>query len=164
MVVSQKTVRLNLGCGNTILDGYENYDKYPLNDKVKYIELNNLPLPFDDGSVDEILLSHIIEHLTVEKILFFEDILRILKNGGKVIIKLPTFSPNIAHTSFYHDSEYFSCFTIKNYEKNSLFATQQVMTISLQKNGLNVKRGIQRVIKFFIGMFYTEIEWNMKKL
>ena len=36
--------KINLGCGDKILEGYENYDNYPINDSVKYLGLNDLPL------------------------------------------------------------------------------------------------------------------------
>ena len=77
-----KTRQLNLGCGETILDGYENYDLYPCDGRVRKLDLNKLPLSFEDNSVDFILLSHVFEHLDVNHYDFMKEIHRILKHAA----------------------------------------------------------------------------------
>src|SRR3954452_23510939 len=54
-------VRLNLGCGRNKMAGYVNVDKYGDPD-VRH-DLEVLPWPFATGSVGEVWLNHVLEHL-----------------------------------------------------------------------------------------------------
>ena len=88
-----KQVRLNLGCGDKILDGYINVDVAP-NRAGKspdvLCDLRELDACFTENSVDEILAVHVIEHFWRWEV---EDILRgwvrVLKPGGLLIIECP---------------------------------------------------------------------------
>ena len=98
--------KINLGCGTDIREGYENYDMYPIDDRVKKIDLNCLPLPFENDSIDFVLLSHVLEHLDVNLFDFMKDIHRILKPPeGRVSVYLPSYCNIIQHTkmSFSHN-------------------------------------------------------------
>ncbi len=83
-------VRLNLGCGTNILKNWVNLDiaKLPGVDVVH--DITKLPLPFEAGSVDEILCQDVLEHMDYIPVL--KDIHRILKPGGKVTIRVPHFT------------------------------------------------------------------------
>lgn len=69
-------MKLNLGCGSKILDGYVNIDqncgdiKFDLSKK----------WPLDDDSADEILMDHVLEHLNLEHV--YQEVWRVLKNNG----------------------------------------------------------------------------------
>lgn len=80
-------MKLNLGCGDTLLDGYLNADLYNPAAQVKADAFN---LPFPDERFDEIFACHIFEHLNPYKI---ADVLtswkRVLKPGGKLIMEMP---------------------------------------------------------------------------
>jgi hypothetical protein len=54
-------LRLNLGCGTKRLDGYVNVDKF--GDPELKFDLETFPWPWEDNSVSEILLIHVLEHL-----------------------------------------------------------------------------------------------------
>lgn len=56
-------IKLNLGCGPDIKDGYINIDTCPLNDSVVVQDIRQLK--FDRASVDEIYAKDIIEHMTI---------------------------------------------------------------------------------------------------
>ena len=61
------TLKLNLGCGRTILDGWINVDAVALPGVDVVADLDRCrtaPLPFDDASAGEFLLSHVLEHLS----------------------------------------------------------------------------------------------------
>ena len=84
-------IRLNLGCGNKILDGYLNCDyedNYSSNKPDVPCDIKELP--FEDNFADEILAVHVLEHFYVWEV---EDVLnewiRVLKPGGKLIIEVP---------------------------------------------------------------------------
>ena len=100
--------KLNLGCGDKVLVGYDNFDLYPYNDKVKKIDLNNLPLPFPDDYADEILLSHVFEHLSVNRLDFMREISRICKMGGKVVINVPGNKNICEHEKVFFTLSYFN--------------------------------------------------------
>lgn len=55
-------MKLNLGCGRNTLYGWTNVDRMKLPGVDVVADLNEA-LPFEDDSVDEILLSHTLEHI-----------------------------------------------------------------------------------------------------
>jgi predicted SAM-dependent methyltransferase len=81
-------MKLHLGCGNTRLEGYVNYDiiSGPAVDKTGPID--NLDIA--DGTVKEILTEHMIEHLTFEE--FNRAIVewyRVLEANGCLVVECP---------------------------------------------------------------------------
>ena len=100
-------VKLNLGCGSDVKDGWQNYDMFPIDDRVKTINLNNIPFKFKDDSVDYILISHVFEHLMINRLDFLLEIERVLKPGGIIEIKVPYSHPNIDHTMWFIPRTYF---------------------------------------------------------
>ena len=76
--------RLNLGAGNTPLEGYENRDA-KTGDTI-------YPLPEPDNTVDEIRASHVLEHFGHREVpAVLADWVRALKDGGKLRIAVPNF-------------------------------------------------------------------------
>ena len=54
-------MKLHLGCGKNIKEGYVNIDSYV---EAPGIEKNDIfNLPYEDNSIDEILTEHLIEHI-----------------------------------------------------------------------------------------------------
>ena len=84
-------MKLNIGCGGDIKKGWVNCDLIddPDGPRVDMVfDASRIPLPFDDNSVDEILLSHVLEHIpTWESTV--TDIARILKPGGLLTVRVP---------------------------------------------------------------------------
>ena len=85
-------MKLNLGCGNKILDGYVNVDKFDLyNVDIKH-DLEKLPYPFDDNSVEEIIMSHVLEHIGQDPDVFInilKELYRICNNLALIKIAVP---------------------------------------------------------------------------
>lgn len=72
--------RLNLGCGLEKLKGYVNLD-YNKSYKPDILwDITRLPLPFKDNRFDEILASHITEHLD-NTLKVMEELFRITHGG-----------------------------------------------------------------------------------
>ena len=85
-------MKLNLGCGNKIIDGYVNVDKYDTyNIDIKH-DLEKFPYPFEDDTVEEIILSHVLEHIGQSPDIFIKilkELYRICKNRALIEISVP---------------------------------------------------------------------------
>ena len=81
-------MKLNLGCGRDIKEGYLNTDVRKTHPSVLLSDIINLP--FKNGSIEEIFACDILEHVSYRKT---KDILkewhRVLQPGGKLFIQSP---------------------------------------------------------------------------
>lgn len=80
-------VKLNIGCGADIKTGYLNCDRIMLPGVDRIADLDGR-LPFDDGSVDEVLAIDVLEHVQ-DLIKSMEELYRILKKGGRLLLQVP---------------------------------------------------------------------------
>ena len=95
-------MKLNLGCGSKIMDGFVNVDKFDYYEVDKVHDLEKFPYPFEDDSVNEILLSHVLEHIGQDPDIFngiLKEFYRICKN--QAIIKIAV--PHPRHDDFISD-------------------------------------------------------------
>ena len=77
-------MKLNIGSGNTVLEGYTPWD---IKDGKQAF-----PLDLPDNSVDAIYASHILEHFGHrETVTVVQDWVRVLKPGGLLQICVPDF-------------------------------------------------------------------------
>ena len=166
--------KINLGCGNRIANGYENYDIFPVDERVKYIDLNMVPYPFPDNSMDEIILSHTLEHLKPEmKPFVMDELIRICKPGGVLKVTLPTFENGTVHTSYYHDLGYLYGYYSKRKSWNThhgcdvMNGQGMVSLVKLQKTPRslgNLLGNVKNRFLSWIGSFlFHEYTWVMKK-
>jgi SAM-dependent methyltransferase len=89
---SPRALRLNLGCGDKILPGYVNVDvvesragQHP----DVLCDLHELA-PFADGSADEVLAVHVVEHFwRWEVASVLREWVRVLKPGAPLILECP---------------------------------------------------------------------------
>jgi len=165
--------RVNLGCGKYVLMGFENYDMYPVSSDVKQIDLNILPLPFKNGSVDYILLSHVFEHLDVNRYEFMKDIHRILKTGGVIEISVPSSILCIEHTMFFIPKQYFDNICIGKNSKARTCYQKSYCNFYFKK--LSVKRNYRDRYSFLFDVFpflekcfpfmcSSELVWKLEKV
>jgi len=101
-------MKLHLGCGRTLLEGWVNVDCVPA-EGVTVCDLNDCrrtPLPFADDSVDEIFASHLIEHIT-DTLPLMQELHRVAKNGSHAIFRLPYGSSDEAWEDPTHVRPYF---------------------------------------------------------
>jgi hypothetical protein len=83
-------VKLNLGCGKNHKNGYINVDKYGEPDIRHDLEL--FPWPWEDSSISEIVLNHVLEHLgqdTETYLNIIKEIYRVCKDQACVHIAVP---------------------------------------------------------------------------
>jgi hypothetical protein len=85
-------MKLNLGCGFRKLEGYLNVDKQPACGPDLLLDLEQLPWPFDDSSVSEVMASHVIEHLGQEPKVFLgivKELYRVMAPDARLHIIVP---------------------------------------------------------------------------
>jgi SAM-dependent methyltransferase len=102
-------MKLNLGCGRDIKQGFVNLDYMPLPgvDVVADLErCADTKLPFEDNTFNDILASHLIEHIT-NVLPLMEELHRISKPDGLLMIKIPYGSTDDAFTDPTHVRQYF---------------------------------------------------------
>lgn len=92
-------LNLNVGAGNYVIDGFKNLDFYSehyysskeafLKERIVY-DLRSDNLPFNDGVVDNIYISHVIEHVETEYVVkFIEEAFRVIAAGGVLRVACP---------------------------------------------------------------------------
>jgi ubiquinone/menaquinone biosynthesis C-methylase UbiE len=85
-------IKLNLGCGDKILEGFVNVDVVESRAGKRpdvICDLHKLT-PFEDGSADEIMAIHVVEHFWRWEVLdILKEWVRVLKPGGKMILECP---------------------------------------------------------------------------
>ena len=85
-------MKLNLGCGSKILEGYTNVDKFDYYKPDIVHDLEITPYPFEDNSIDEIILNHVLEHIGQDPNIFnniIKELYRICKNKTVIHIRVP---------------------------------------------------------------------------
>ncbi|RJQ17640.1 methyltransferase domain-containing protein [Candidatus Woesearchaeota archaeon] len=109
-----KLMKLNFGCGTDIKKGYLNVDHIKLKGVDKVMDLNVFPYPFASNSCDEILMDHVLDHLD-KPTRVLQELHRIIKKSGKIVIKVPHFSCGMAYWGDVRKSLY-SYYAFKRYE------------------------------------------------
>ena len=85
-------MKLNLGCGYNTKDGFVNVDVDHHKGVDVLWDLNTTPWPWEDDSIDEIFMSHILEHLgsdTETYYMIWKELYRVCKNGTELHIIVP---------------------------------------------------------------------------
>jgi len=90
-------LKIDLGCGEILKEGYVGIDKKPIKGVKHVMDLDyGGRIPYADKSVDEIYTTQFLEHLVDVETLTLEMI-RVLRPGGKLFIKVPFYGSFIAH-------------------------------------------------------------------
>lgn len=87
MMTEGQPIRFNMGCGQDKLPGYMGVDMYHDAADIKQ-DIMKLDLP--EGCADEILVSHLIEHIPQHRAPeVLSKWLKTLKEGGKLVLETP---------------------------------------------------------------------------
>ena len=85
-------MRLNLGCGHNRMSGFVNCDLRAECAPDRVVDLEKLPWPFDDDCAEEVVLSHVLEHLGASAdayLAIIKELYRICRNDALVRIVVP---------------------------------------------------------------------------
>ncbi|MBN2284938.1 MAG: methyltransferase domain-containing protein [Tissierellales bacterium] len=107
-------MKINFGCGKRRIDGYIGVDKIQMPTVDVVHDMNSFPYPFNDESVEEVILSHILEHLP-NTVHVMEEIWRICRPEAMLEVDVPYYNSPSAyddptHVSFFteHTFDYFT--------------------------------------------------------
>ncbi len=101
--------KLHLGCGRTILPDWINLDfvEGPGVDVIANLDkCEDIPLPFEDNSIDTIYGSHLLEHIR-NPLPLMQELHRIAKPNAKAEFRLPYGSSDDAFEDPTHVRQYF---------------------------------------------------------
>lgn len=84
-------LKIDIACGQNKAEGFFGIDIAKAKGVDMVYDLEKFPWPIPDNSVDEAVCNHYIEH-TKDIIKFMEEIYRILKPGGKILIRAPYYN------------------------------------------------------------------------
>ncbi|MCC3451636.1 MAG: glycosyltransferase [Microcoleus sp. PH2017_39_LGB_O_B] len=88
MKPNDNLVKLHIGCGTHIKEGYSNIDQYVYTSGAIQMDIFNLS--FESDSVDEIFTEHMLEHIgKFEVPRALKEWARVLKPDGKLVMNLP---------------------------------------------------------------------------
>ena len=171
-------MKLNLGCGDDLRPGYINCDCVQLPGVDQVVDLDR-PIPFADDSVDEIILIDVLEH--VDDILkTMEELHRVLKKGGRLIIRVPYWNSWCTVTDPTHQRgfhEFFFDFFDPEKElcqKRSYYSTARFKIITLNpllfpfspyfgpRKEIEVKNKILRKMVFVLGNYLCNVIIDLK--
>ena len=94
---------LNLGAGNEIMEGATNHDRTLHRSEIAVAhDLNELPWPWEDGSFDVIVARAVLEHLRITLVQSMDECWRILRPGGRIVLKVPYWKNESAYTDPTH--------------------------------------------------------------
>ena len=159
--VCLKPIRLNLGCGNNIRTGYINIDFEEHEGVDMILDLNECKLPFGDNTVDEIILFHVLEHIT-DRYGLIRECWRVLKPNGILHMKLPTKIVDITHQSYEHRKDYF--YPLYNKVEIGGFQSDNLFELVYVKGHRRLSDLFWRFRDWFLNLFTTEWEYKLRKV
>jgi len=112
--VNLKADKLNLGCGNEFMEGWENIDLWEYDPRVIPIDLEKASLPYKTSSIAEVRAHHVLEHV-FNYIELLNECHRVIVPKGFIDIHVPKFPhpssvKDPTHVRFFNEEtfKYFS--------------------------------------------------------
>ena len=152
-------MKLNLGCGSIILKDFVNVDKFDFYKPNIVHDLEVFPYPFKDNSVDEIILSHVLEHIGQIPDVFNEiikELYRICRNGSLINITVP----HPRHDDFISDPTHVRLITLRSLSMYD----QKLNKIWEEKNASNTPLGLIHNVNFQILSVNYAVDQRYQKL
>lgn len=151
-------LKLNLGCGSKVFEGWINVDKFSYFPVDLVHDLEEFPYPFDDDSCDEIMMNHVLEHLGQDPDVFnkiISELYRICKNEASIQINVP----HPRHDNFLSDPTH-----VRPINANVLsLYDKQLNEDWEQRNIANTPLGLILDVDFFVESVELEVDDVYKK-
>lgn len=81
--------KLNLGCGTDYRQGWINIDSGNVKVDIHH-DLEEIPWPLETSSVDEVVMIHVLEHISRDKFIgVVRELYRVCKNNATINIDAP---------------------------------------------------------------------------
>jgi len=149
---------LHLGCGNSKLDGSIGVDILEFSAVDVIHNLDILPWPFDDNSIDVFFAHSVVGHL-ISVVDFMNEVQRVGKDGSRIIISTPYFrsvdsfsDPTLKHFFTSYSMDYF--LDIDSHLSNYNYTPYKFKKIGFWYGWPQLSRNpLTRVFKAFIHRF-----------
>ena len=142
-------MKLNLGCGQNRLEGYVNVDREAAVAPDLVMDLEKFPWPIEDSSVEEVVATHVLEHVGAQAPVFIgimRELYRVCRPGARVRIAVP----HPRHDNFFDDPTHVRAIT--------------PMTLSLFSKAANLKwkaqGGSNSPLALYAGVDFELLEWS----
>lgn len=150
-------MKLNIGCGNDLKEGYINLDIVDYGGNVIH-DINTFPYPFEANTFDEIFASHVLEHLdNFHKTI--TELYRILKPNGRLIVYAPFF----LNTKYFGEPDHKIPFSIRTFDNYEYIGNRQLKFYEKWKlnHRTNYKGSAQFEVveKKFITSHFAALKW-----
>lgn len=77
--------------------------------KVFQCDIEREPLPFDDAAVDVVVINEVFEHLRINLVYTFSEILRVLRSNGYLILSTPNLKSLNGMLNYVFHNKAYSC-------------------------------------------------------
>jgi hypothetical protein len=139
-------LKLNLGCGDKRLSGWVNVDYVEDCNPDMVCDLEQFPYPWETDSVDEILLSHVLEHLGQSRDTYLgiiKELYRICCHGAIIHIHVP----HPRHDHFIWDPTHVRPILVESLQMFDQFLNKQWIANKWANTPLGVYCGVDFRIK-----------------
>ncbi|MEK7203302.1 MAG: methyltransferase domain-containing protein [Patescibacteria group bacterium] len=164
--------KLNLGCGDVKILGFLGVDRVKTLATDLVHDLNILPYPFADNSVEEIIADNILEHLE-DVISVMEELYRVCQNGAVVKVSLPYYKSSGAftdptHKHFFTENsfQYFSPEHEYHFYTKAKFKILKIQLLAKdfgdRRHKLRNLLPFKKFFNFFLFNIYDEIYFELK--
>lgn len=98
---------LQLGAGRRPLEGAVNHDLWQHSPWIDVAHnLDDVPWPWDDAAFDKVIALDVMEHLKVDVQVWLDECWRILKPGGVLVLRLPSYANPVSYRDPTHRRVY----------------------------------------------------------
>ncbi|HTX18961.1 MAG TPA: class I SAM-dependent methyltransferase [Bacteroidota bacterium] len=131
---------LDLGCGMRKRPGAVGIDVNPRSSADIIHDLNTFPYPFPDSSFDEIYCDNVIEHLD-DVVKVMEELHRIAKPAGEIVVIVPFFPHRQAHTDPTH-RHYFGIHSFDYFVEGTAYSSFRYSETKFVLRSIEFDKGI----------------------
>lgn len=134
-------MRLNLGCGKAKIPDWTNVDLVAAVEPDQVVDLEKLPWPWPDDSVDGVRMMHVLEHLGATRDAYLgiiKELYRVCKDGAEVLIAVP----HPRHDFFLFDPTHVRAITPAGLEMFSQEENRKWMAMGVSNTPLGIYLGV----------------------